>query len=106
MKNIAMGSAALTRGFALLGFETYPDATVETLEHVLEDLLRQKEKAVVFLEHHLARSGGPFLSQVRSEGGRIVVAEVPPLATPADYHPPVEELVKRILGPAALEEKQ
>lgn len=105
MKNIAMGSAALTRGFALLGFETYPDATPELVEKVLEGLVDRREKALVLLEHQLARSHGPVLAQVRSEGGRIVVGEVPPLATPADYHPPVEDLVRRILGPSALEEQ-
>lgn len=99
-----MGGAALAEGFALLGFETHPDATPEQVERLLEDLVSGTEKALVVLEHDLARSGGPFLTRVRAEGGRIVVAEVPSLHAPSDYQPPVEDLVRRILGPTALEE--
>lgn len=105
MRLIAMGHAALTQGFALLGFETHPDADREMVESVLEQLLKHREKALVLLEHELARADGVYLNRVRSEGGRIVVVEVPPLHAPADYHPPVEDLVERVLGPSALEEQ-
>lgn len=103
---IAMGSAALVQGFALIGFETWPDASEEDLARVLADLIRAQEKAVVFLEPHLVRSQCRELARVRAEGGRIVVAEVPLLHAPGDYHPLVEELVTSVLGPAALEEKR
>ena len=56
-----------------------------------------------FLEHHLARHAGPWLERVRGEGGRIVIAEIPPLHAPGDYHPQVEDVVRRILGANALE---
>ncbi len=105
MRIIAMGGQALIEGFALLGCETYAEASPEDVERVLADLLRRKQKAMVFLEHSLNRVGGPNLERARSEGGEIVVSEVPPLHAPEDYHPPVEELVTRVLGPSALEEK-
>lgn len=100
---IIMSSAALADGFRLIGFETYPDATQETLESVLEQLVLGQEKAFLLLEHDLARSNGPWLKRVRNEGGYIVVTEIPPLGSPGDYHPPVEDLVQAILGPSALE---
>lgn len=102
---IALGSAALTEGFSLIGIETVADATAEQLENLLADLVRRQEKALVFLEHHLARSEGPWLRHVREEGGRIVIAEVPPLHAPGDYHPQVEDVVRAILGAQALEPK-
>lgn len=103
MRMIAMGGAALAQGFALLGFETWPDATTEDLERVLQELLRSEAKALVIVEHSLAEAGGAAFRRVRAEGGRIVITEVPPLHAPADYRPPVEDLVRRVLGPNALE---
>ncbi|MCK9394090.1 MAG: V-type ATP synthase subunit F [Methylobacter sp.] len=101
---IAMGGAALIEGFSLLGFETYPEATPQILDAVLKELVQNQQKALVILEEKLARSGTALLHQVRSEGGRIVVIEVPPLQAPEDYHPLVEDLIRRVLGPSALEE--
>jgi vacuolar-type H+-ATPase subunit F/Vma7 len=100
---IALGSAALTEGFSLIGVETVPDATPAMLEELLAGLVRRQEKALVFLEHGLARSQGPWLTRVREEGGRVVVAEIPPLHAPEDYHPQVEDVVRAILGAGALE---
>ena len=105
MRIIAMGGQALIDGFALLGCETHANATPDDVERVLLELLRRKEKAILFLEESISRGGGPNLERVRSEGGDIVISEIPPLRAPEDYHPPVEELVTRILGPSALEEK-
>ncbi|MBI5782335.1 MAG: hypothetical protein HZA69_01175 [Gammaproteobacteria bacterium] len=102
---IALGSAALTEGFSLIGVETIPDATAEQLETLLADLVKRQEKALVFLEDSLARSGGPWLKRVREEGGRVVITEVPPLHAPGDYHPQVEDVVRAILGAQALEPK-
>ncbi|MFZ5555518.1 MAG: V-type ATP synthase subunit F [Pseudomonadota bacterium] len=99
---IAIGGAALMQGFSLIGAETYPDAGPEALERLLADLLRSEQKALLFLEHHLARSGGFWLNRVRSEGGRIVVTEIPSLARPDEYAPEVDRLVRRLLGDSAL----
>ena len=101
---IVAGSAALTEGFALIGVETLPDATSQQLDELLAELWRDDQKALVFIEHGLARSAGPWLKRVRDDSGRIVVTEVPPLHTPGDYHPLVEDVVRAVLGASALEE--
>ena len=101
---IAMGSAGLTEGFALIGFETVPDADSADLERVLGELLERRERALVLLEPYLAQSKSPALQRIRSEGGRVVITEIPPLQAPGDYHPTIEDLVVSVLGPAALEE--
>lgn len=100
---IALGEAALMEGFSLIGLETYPNATAETLETLLAELVRGEQKALLFLEHGLARSGGPWLKRVREEGGHIVITEIPPLNAPGSYEPEVDRLVRAILGPNALE---
>ncbi len=103
---VALGSAALTDGFRLIGFEAMADATPEDLDELLRELQRSRERALLVLEHQLARSGSKELERVRAEGGRIVVAEVPPLHAPHDYHPLVEQVVLSVLGAGALEERK
>jgi vacuolar-type H+-ATPase subunit F/Vma7 len=101
---VALGQAPLMEGFRLIGVETHAEASHETVERVLEDLVRSGARALVFLEHHLAQGRGPWLERVRGEGGRIVVTEVPPLSAPGSYAPAVDGLMRAILGPGALEE--
>ena len=103
---IAMGEAALMQGFALAGFETWPDATAADAEAVIGEVLREGHKALIVLEPGLAREAGPALSQARREGGRIVVTEVPPLRAPQAYRPEVEGLVVSLLGAGALEDEE
>ena len=105
MRMIAMGGHALTEGFELLGFEGFTNPTAETVEQVIGDLLRQGEKALVFLEDGIASKDSRVLAQVHREGGRIVIAEVPAVRAPQAYRGRVEELVLRVLGPSALEER-
>ncbi len=100
-----MGGAALIEGFSLLGFETFAEATPQILDSVLKELIQKQQKALVILEEDLVRSGTALLRRVRIESASIVVIEVPPLQAPDDYHPPVEELVRRVLGPSVLEEE-
>jgi vacuolar-type H+-ATPase subunit F/Vma7 len=104
MRLVAMGSAPLVEGFALLGFETFPDATPQDVERLLSGMLRERERALVLLEQKLAEDG-PALEQVRREGGSILVTEIPALGSPESYRSPVEELVLKVLGPGALEER-
>jgi len=101
---IAMGSAELTLGFRLIGFEIFPDATADDVERLLNELMARRETALVLLEPELAYCDAPALERVRSEGGRIVVTEVPSLRAPQDYHPEVEDVVRSVLGPGALED--
>lgn len=101
---IAMGGAELTLGFGLIGFETFPGATGADVELLLRELIAGKQKALVLLEPELARSGSKWLDNVRSEGGHIVVTELPALHAPHDYHPEVENVVRSVLGAGALED--
>ncbi|ADJ27945.1 V-type ATP synthase subunit F [Nitrosococcus watsonii] len=102
---IVMGSPALTEGFALIGFETWPNGTEEDLDRLLEALEKGKEKALVLLEPELSHCPSAWLRRVRAESSRILITEVPPLHAPGDYHPVVEDLVAKVLGQSALEEK-
>ena len=100
---IAMGSPELTLGFGLIGFETFPGASRADLDKLLDGLVERRECALLLLEPDLARCGSSALERVRGSGGRIVVAEVPSLNAPGDYHPEVEDLVVSVLGARALE---
>lgn len=103
-RTIVLGSAALVQGFALIGFEAYPDADVETMEQLLAELYRERATALLLVERSLAAEGGIWFQRIREEGGRIVITEVPSLDSPGSYSPLVEEKVLHILGPNALEE--
>jgi vacuolar-type H+-ATPase subunit F/Vma7 len=100
---IALGSAALTEGFALIGFETYPDPTPEVLEDLLRDLLRGQQAALVVIEQGLAQSPGRQLTRALREGARVVITEIPTLQQPPRYRSRVDRLVASLLGPSALE---
>jgi vacuolar-type H+-ATPase subunit F/Vma7 len=103
MRLVAMGARALTEGFALLGFETVDDATSDDVEQTLATLLEGHEQALVVIGQALASEPPPSLRRVRREGNHIVVIELPELHSPAEYRPPVEQLVLRVLGVTALE---
>ncbi len=103
---IALGSAALMEGFALIGFETHVDPTPEDIERLMHDLIRNQQAALVVIEQRLAIRPGRFLLRAQNEGGRIVITEVPELRQPEHYHSRVESLVQQILGAAALEVKE
>ncbi|OQW95910.1 MAG: hypothetical protein BWK79_00660 [Beggiatoa sp. IS2] len=103
MRLIVMGSRTLTEGFELLGFETFPEATVDTIEKVLSELLASKEKALVFLENTLSYPPPPAVLRARRLASRVIITEIPPLNAPDTYRPLVEDLVVRVLGASALE---
>ncbi len=98
---IAMGTRPLMEGFALLGFETWPDADTEDLKTVLSELVQSREKALLLLETYLSRSKCSLLADIRIHGGDIIVTEVPALNAAQQYHPFVEDLVVKVLGKQA-----
>lgn len=104
MRLIAMGEACLTEGFVLLGFETYPGIEPAEMEQVLCGLITAKEKALVFMEQRLIAQAGKCYDRIRNDSGHVIIIEMPPLHAPQDYQPVVEDLVRRVLGPGALEE--
>jgi vacuolar-type H+-ATPase subunit F/Vma7 len=101
---IAMGSPALMAGFALIGFETWPQGTRQDLERLLRELEQAREGALVFLEAGFLRQPSARLARIRAESPRIIVTEIPPLQAPGEYRPAVEDLVVKVLGSGALEE--
>ena len=103
MKLIFLGSQALADGFSLLGFETFPEADVNTMETVLADLLKTKSKALVFLETSLSEQPSAIFTKIRQESASIIMTESPPLNAPETYHPLVEDLVIRVSGTSALD---
>jgi vacuolar-type H+-ATPase subunit F/Vma7 len=103
---IALGSAALMDGFALIGFETYADPAPETIEKLLQELLHNQQAALVVIEQSLARNPGRYLLRAQRESGRIVITEIPEIHLSGNYHSRVESLVQNALGPASLETQQ
>lgn len=99
---VVLGSAGLADGFSLIGAEVHADADPATVETVLEQLAHSGDAALVLLESTLAHAGGFWLNRLRNEGGRIVITELPPLPSPQDYAPAVDEVVRAVLGPDAL----
>ena len=69
---------------------------------IVNVVARSGDAALVLLETPLAHAGGPWLNRLRNEGGRIVITELPPLPSPQEYAPAVDEVVQALLGPDAL----
>jgi vacuolar-type H+-ATPase subunit F/Vma7 len=93
-----LGDTALTDGFQLIGFETWPDPTAEQLELVLAELVACRDHAFVILDSELAKSPSPSLKKIRAEGGRIVVTEVPSLSDPENFECEIDNQVQSLLG--------
>ena len=103
---IALGSVALMEGFALIGFETYIDPSPESIEKLMQELHNTQQTVLVVIEQSLARNPGRYLLRAQSEGGRIVITEIPEIHLSESCHSRVENLVQTILGPASLESRQ
>ena len=102
-KIIAFGSSELMDGFALLGIETYADASHDKIAEVLAGLARNRERALVYLEQHLMQADIPIIARLRSQGGNILLCEIPNLRNVDKYRPQVETLIGRVLGTSVLE---
>lgn len=99
---IALGSAALMEGFALIGFETHADPAPGEIEALMQELIRNQQSALVVIEQGLARNPGRHLLRAQNEGGRIVITEIPEIQKSGSYHSRVESLVLGTLGNTAL----
>ena len=103
MKILAVGGAALMDGFALLGIETHADLTAVEIDELLSGLVRRRERALVYLQQDLLSADIPTIRQLRSQGGSILICEIPGLQAGGDYHPQVDQLIRCVLGPSVLE---
>jgi len=106
MRMVAMGNSELMDGFALLGMETYADADVADVEQLLKQLTRSKQRALIYLQQDLAQADLPILQQIRSEGGNILISEIPDLLSAHEYQAPVDKLISRVLGVSAVQESE
>lgn len=97
-RQLFLGEASLATGFRLAGFEVYPDADVAQLDQLLDKLLATRTPAFVVLDHRLAESGSRRLQQVRLEGGRILLTQVPPLTQPEQMRSAVDDHIQQLLG--------
>ena len=105
MKIIALGSAALMDGFALLGIETHADLAPAEIDELLSGLVRRRERALIYLQQDLMTDDIPMIRQLRSQGGAILICEIPSLQDAGDYRPQVDHLIKRVLGASVLEKQ-
>ena len=104
MRILAIGEAELMDGFALLGLETHPDASYDAIEALLTELVRSRERALVFIQQELIGDDMPILQRLRLDGGSILICEIPGLHGARDYQPEVEKLIGRVLGSSMREQ--
>jgi len=98
VRNIFIGSHALTDGFRLIGFETLSDPDERQLDQLLGELQRERQRTLLIIEQSVNRVGSKLLDQIRREGGRIVLSEVPSLHDPDDFHSDLDAQPKKLTG--------
>ena len=103
MRMLAAGSEALMDGFSLLGIETHADIDAQQLESLLNEILQQQERTLIYLQQDLAQAEIPLLQQIRKEGGSILISELPQLHQPDQRNATIDSLITRVMGANALE---
>jgi vacuolar-type H+-ATPase subunit F/Vma7 len=103
MKIIAVGASALMDGFALLGIKTYADESAEIIDAMLRELDRNHETALVFIQRDPDNFRIPMVQQLRNQGGRILICEIPALQDVHGHQPEVEKLIARVMGSTVME---
>jgi len=97
-RQLFLGDASLATGFRLAGFEVYPDADIAQLDDMLDHLMTSRTPAFVVIDQQLAASGSQRLEQVRREGGRILVTQVPALTRPDQMRSSIDDHIRQLLG--------
>lgn len=95
-----LGETGLANGFRLAGFEVFTDADADTLERLLRQLREERRSAFVVLDSALANCDLPLLREIREEGGRILITQVPPLGQWSGLHSVVDDRIDQLLGAA------
>ncbi len=103
MRIIAAGSQPLMDGFSLLGVETHADIDTDQLEKLLNEVIRSRQRTLIYLQQDLAQADIPALQQIRKEGGAILITELPHLHQPENRTATIDTLITRVMGAAALE---
>ncbi len=97
-RQLFLGEANLATGFRLAGFEVFPDADIAQLERLLERLIAERTPAFIVIDERLAGADSKRLQQVRSEGGRILLTQVPALTHPERMHSAIDDHIQQLLG--------
>lgn len=97
-RQLFVGNASLATGFKLAGFEVLADAGIEQLEQLLEELRDSRATAFVVIDQNLAESDSRILQEIRREGGRILLTQVPPLTHPEQMRSSVDDHIQQLLG--------
>ena len=97
-RQLFVGDASLATGFRLAGFEVFPDAGIDRLEQLLNELKNSRTSAFVVIDQQLASSDSRILAEVRREGGRILLTQVPPLTHPEQMKSSVDDHIRQLLG--------
>jgi vacuolar-type H+-ATPase subunit F/Vma7 len=93
-----LGEKALAQGFSLIGFETWPDASVAELDDVLAEIRNDAQGALVIIDQRLAAAGSKRLPIINSEGRHVVVIEVPSLSDAKGFRLDIDAQVEALLG--------
>lgn len=99
---IFIGGQALTDGFRLVGFQTFTDPQIEQIDRLIDSLLESRQNAFIVIEQSAEAMQSKMLRQVRKEGGRIVVSEVPSLQDPSCFHCDLDKQIDRLMGSTQL----
>ena len=97
-RQLFFGDANLATGFRLAGFEVFADAGITQLEQTLSQLRAARTSAFVVIDQRLAESDSDLLEEVRREGGRILLTQVPPLTHPEQMKSSVDDHIQQLLG--------
>ncbi|MCM8854956.1 MAG: hypothetical protein LC541_05915 [Candidatus Thiodiazotropha sp.] len=98
VRKIFIGSHALTDGFRLIGFETLTEPDAGKLDELLSVLLKEKQRALLIIEQSINHVGSKLLEQIRSEGGHIVLSEVPSLHDPDNFQSDLDGQLRKLTG--------
>jgi vacuolar-type H+-ATPase subunit F/Vma7 len=97
-RQLFLGAANLATGFRMAGFEVFPDADIRQVDNLLAQLVAGRVPAFVVLDQDLAQHDSKWLRQVRSEGGRILLTQVPRLTEPHNMHSEIDDHIQQLLG--------
>ena len=99
-RQIFVGNANLATGFRLAGFEVHANAGIDELEELLGRLQAARAHAFVVIDQGLAETDSRMLQEIRREGGRILLTQVPPLTHPEQMKSSVDDHIQLLLGVA------
>ncbi|RLJ16525.1 ATPase [bacterium endosymbiont of Escarpia laminata] len=95
---IFMGSTSIANGFRLIGFETRPDPSLQEVDQLFSELLSERQHAFIVIDNSLEKLDSKLIQQIRNEGGRIVLSEVPSLDDPNCYQCSIDRQLSILIG--------